>query len=275
LTFHIQAQNWIGSQNFIDLYIQSDLVVFGTISNIDNYKQDTTNTISNFKMPLKSLVLSNSKSIKGTFNSEKIYYNDIFYGCGYSPILVENILANETLIFAKIKNDSIFQIGSMNEGVAEIVNELKRFEQLSDKLNSKDFTQWFYESLQNEALFNLLNHNISSNANPLATYLDSLKFSSTQRIWLYNKIKTFNEYNYDNKGVIKLLVKYNDKALKEILKSFIIKLKNGPYSDIDDLMIYTYQMTGDKELDKLIKKFNNDWREKQRKKVLEEFISRI
>jgi hypothetical protein len=275
LTFHIQAQNWIGSQNFIDLYNQSDLVVFGTISNVYNYKQDTTKAISNLKMPLKSLVLFNSKTIKGNFNSEKIYYNDIFNGCGYAPILVENILAKETLIFANIKNDSIFQIGSMNESAAEIANAIKKFEQLNDNLKSNDYTHWFYESIQNEALFDLLNHNISFNENPLAAYLDSLKFSSTQRIWLYNKIVTFNEYNYDNEGIIKLLVKYNDNELREILKGFIVKLKDEPYSDIDDLMTYTYQMTGHKELDKLIKKFNNDWREKQRKKVIEEFIRRI
>lgn len=273
LTFHIQAQNWIGSKNFIAIYQQSDLVVSGNITNINDYTRDTTSILSHFNMPLKSLTLSNTKAIKGNWNSEKLYYTDIFNGCGYAPILVENILDKETLIFAKIKNDSIFQIESMNEGVPEITTALKKFDKLIVKLNSENFTAWFYENLQNDALFALLNHNISFREKPLAIYIDSLKFSLTQRNWLYSKIKTYQEYSYENKGIIALLVKYKDNELKDILKTFIINLRNEPYSDVDELMFYYYQMTGKKELHKLMKRYNNDWRAKQRKKIIEEFIN--
>ena len=274
LTIQIQAQNWIGSQNFVEMYNQSDVVVIGTVSTIENFKQDST-SISRFKMPLKSLTLSSVQTIKGNFNSQHIYYNDIFNGCGYAPILIENLLDKQTLLFGQIRNDSIFQIGSFNESPSLIAKSLQDLERLKKNPNSNNLTEWFYENLQNNTLFQLLNHNISFKEKPLYNILDSVHFTSMQRNKLYDKIKSFEEYNFDNEGIVSLLTKYNDKKLKEILKNFIIKFKSEPYSQVDELMTYIYQMTGDKRLGVLIKKFNNDWRENIRKKVISDFISII
>lgn len=274
LTFHVRAQNWIGSQNFIDLYNQSDVVAYGIITNIEHLRADSAQPLPGYKMPLKCLQLAEPITIKGGLKSKNIYYKDIFNGCGYAPVLTENVLNRKTLIFARLKNDSLFQMESMNESVAEIAAAILKFEQIRGKLTSADITRWCFECLQNDALFDLLNHNINYNDQPLATCLDSITFSAAQRNWLYDKIKVNGEY-INNEGIIKILVKYKDKELKDILKQYIINLRNEPYSEIDDLMTSLYQMNGNKELDKLIHQFNKDWREKKRKKIIEKFISRI
>ena len=274
LTIHVRAQNWIGNQNFLERYNQSDVVVFGLIKNIDTLRTDSAQPLPGFKMPLKCLQLAEPVTIKGGLISNKIYYTDIFNGCGYAPVLAENILNRKTLIFARIKNDSLFQMESMNESVAEIAEALLKFEQIRDKLSSAAFTQWCFESLQNDALFDLLNHNINYNEQPLATWQDSIRFSYTQRYWIYDHFKADKEFiNYE--GIIKLVVKYKDKELKDILKQYIVSLRNEPYSEIDDLMSFFSQLSENKELDKLINQFNKDWREKKRIKIIEKFISRI
>ena len=274
LTIHVRAQNWIGNQNFLERYNQSDVVVFGLIKNIDTLRTDSAQPLPGFKMPLKCLQLAEPVTIKGGLISKNIYYKDIFNGCGYAPVLTENVLNRKTLIFARIKNDSLFQMESMNESVAEIAEALLKFEQIRDKLSSAAFTQWCFESLQNDALFDLLNHNINYNEQPLATWQDSIRFSYTQRYWIYDHFKADKEFiNYE--GIIKLVVKYKDKELKDILKQYIVSLRNEPYSEIDDLMTFFSQLSENKELDKLINQFNKDWREKKRIKIIEKFISRI
>jgi hypothetical protein len=66
LTIQIQAQNWTWSGTFLDLYTESDIVVVGVISNIEKYNEgDTSNEYD--PTPLKSLTLSNSESIKGSY----------------------------------------------------------------------------------------------------------------------------------------------------------------------------------------------------------------
>lgn len=273
-TIQIQAQNWIGNENFVDLYEQSDVVLIGIITNIENLKQDITKT-SPFRMPLKSMTLTSAIKVKGSTDKTKIYYKDIFNGCGYAPVLYENLESQKTIIFGKIKNDSIFQIGSMNESPIEIAKALTQFDKIKSDINSKNFTNWFFQNAKNKDLFELLNNNITFEQEPIYSKLNLLKFSTEQRNELYDVIESFDRYDYDNEGIISILVKYKDQRLKSILKDFIIGLRKEPYSGIDDLMEYYYDITENKELKTLITEFDNDSRMKQRISVINEFINKI
>jgi hypothetical protein len=273
-TIQIQAQNWIGNENFVDLYEQSDVVIIGVITNIENLKQDTTKT-SPFRMPLKIMTLTSAIKVKGNTDKTKIFYKDIFNGCGYAPVLYENVESQKTIIFGKIKNDSIFQIGSMNESPIEIAKALTEFDKIKSDINSKNFTNWFCQTAKNKDLFELLNKNITFEQEPIYSKLNLLKFSTEQRNELYDVIESFERYDYDNEGIISILVKYKDQRLKSILKDFIIGLRKEPYSGIDDLMEYYYDITENKELKTLITEFDNDSRMKQRISVINEFINKI
>lgn len=273
-TIQTQAQNWIGNENFVDLYEQSDVVLIGVITNIENLKQDTTKT-SPFRMPLKSMTLTSAIKVKGSTDKTKIYYKDIFNGCGYAPVLYENIESQKTIIFGKMKNDSIFQIGSMNESPIEIAKALTEFDNIKSDINSKKFTNWFCQTAKNKDLFELLNNNITFEQEPIYSKLNLLKFSTLQRNELYDVIESFERYDYDNEGIISILVKYKDQRLKSILKDFIIGLRKEPYSGIDDLMEYYYDITANKDLKTLITEFDNDSRMKQRISVIDEFINKI
>lgn len=273
-TIQIQAQNWIGNENFVDLYEQSDVVLIGVITNIENLKLDTTKT-SPFRMPLKSMTLTSTIKVKGSTDKTKIYYKDIFNGCGYAPVLYENVESQKTIIFGKMKNDSIFQMGSMNESPIEIAKALTEFDKIKSDINSKKFTNWFCQTAKNKDLFELLNNNITFEQEPIYSKLNLLKFSTGQRNELYDVIESFERYDYDNEGIISILVKYKDQRLKSILKDFIIGLRKEPYSGIDDLMEYYYDITANKELKTLITEFDNDSRMKQRISVINEFINKI
>jgi hypothetical protein len=272
--FQVQAQNWIGNTNFLNLYEQSDIVVVGTVSDITELQKDTA-SLSSFTMPLKSLALTNVTVLKGYFDKQLVYFKDIFNGCGYAPILKENYLSKETLIFAKIRNDSIFQIESMNESPRDIGNSILNYTKISSSLTSIKMTNWFFESAKNNDLFYLLNSLISFEKSPLFNKVDSINFSIEQRNWLYTKLLSFDEYNYDNEGVISILAKYKDDTFKRILKGYLIKLKNEPYSGVDDLMLNIYKATGNNELKKIVEKFQKDWRENIRKKLIQDFIAKI
>lgn len=276
LVFTIQSytQNWIGNENFVDLYEQSDIVLVGVISEIENLKKDTTK-VSPLKMPLKCMTLTSAVKVKGNTNRTKIYYKDIFNGCGYAPVLYENIKSKKTIIFGKIKNDSIFQIGSMNESPVQIAEALIEFDKIKSDLNKANFTNWFCETSKNKDLFKLLNNNITFEQEPIYSKLNILKFSSEQRNGLYDVIESFERYDFDNEGIISILVKYKDNRLKKIIKEFIIGLRKEPYSGIDDLMEFYYQITGNMELKSLITEFNNDSRMKERINVINEFINKI
>lgn len=273
-TIQIQSQNWIGNENFVDLYEQSDVVLIGVISKIENLKQDTTKT-SPFRMPLKSMTLTSATKVKGNTDKTKIYYKDIFNGCGYAPVLYENVESEKTIIFGKIKNDSIFQIGSMNESPIQIAKALTEYDKIKSDINSANFTNWFCQTAKNKDLFELLNNNITFEQEPIYSKLNMLKFSSEQRNELYDVIDSFKRYDYDNEGIVSILVKYKDQRLKTILKEFIIGLRKEPYSGIDDLMEYYYQITQNDKLHKLINEFDNDSRMKERIKVINEFINEI
>ncbi|WP_298762010.1 hypothetical protein [uncultured Psychroserpens sp.] len=273
-TIQIQAQNWIGNENFVDLYEQSDVVLIGVITKIENLKQDTTKT-SPFKMPLKNMTLASISKVKGNTDKTKIYYKDIFNGCGYAPVLYENVESEKTIIFGKIKNDSIFQIGSMNESPIQIAKALTEFDKIKSDINSANFTNWFCQTAKNKDLFELLNNNITFEQEPIYSKLNMLKFSTEQRNELYDVIDSFERYDYDNEGIVSILVKYKDQRLKTILKEFIIGLRKEPYSGIDDLMEYYYQITENEKLQKLINEFDNDSRMKERIKVINEFINEI
>ena len=272
--FQVQGQNWIGNTNFLNLYEQSDIVVIGTLSDITELPKDTE-SLSSFTMPLKSLTLRNVTVLKGDFNKQLVYFKDIFNGCGYAPILKENYLSKETLIFAKIRNDSIFQIGSMNESPRDIGNSILNYNKISSSLTSIKMTNWFFESAKNNDLFYLLNSLISFEKFPLFNKVDSINFSIEQRNLLYNKLLSFDEYNYDNEGIISILAKYKDETYKRILKGYLIKLKNESYSDVDDLMLNIYKATGNNELKRIVDKFQKDWRENIRKKLIRDFIVKI
>ena len=136
-------------------------------------------------------------------------------------------------------------------------------------------TNWFFESVKNNDLFYLLNSLISFEESPLFNKVDSINFSIEQRNWLYNKLLSFDEYNYDNEGIISILAKYKDETYKRILKGYLIKLKNESYSDVDDLMLNIYKATGNNELKKIVEKFQKDWRENIRKKLIRDFIVKI
>lgn len=273
-TIPIYAQNWIGNNNFLDLYEKSDVVIIGVISNIEKLKQDTTIT-SSFKMPLKSMILTSSIRIKGKTDINKIYYKDIFYGCGYSPVLYENKKNVKSIIFGKIKNDSIFQIDSMNESPVQIAEALIEFEKIKLNLNSDNFTKWFCQTAKNKDLFKLLNHNITFEQEPIFSILNVLEFSIEQRNGLYNIIESFERYDFSQKGVVSILLKYKDQRLITILKEFIIGIRNEPYSEINELMECCYAITGNIELKVLIDKFENDSGSKQRINVINEFIDKI
>ncbi len=273
-TVQIQAQNWIGNKNFIDLYERSDVVLIGIISNIEKLKKDTTK-ISFFNMPLKSMVLTSALKVKGKTEKSKIYYQDIFNGCGYAPVLYENKENKKTLIFGKIKNDSIFQIGSMNENPVKIAEVLMAFDKIKSSINSENFTNWFHKTAMNKDLFELLNHSITFEQKPIYNLLNHLNFSVKQRNELYNVIESFDGYGYDNEGIVSILVKYKDERLKDILREYLINLKKEPYSGIDDLMEHYCTMTENKELEKLITEFNTDSRREKRLRVINEFINKI
>lgn len=147
--FQVKAQNWIGNTNFINLYEQSDIVVIGTVSDITGLPKDTA-SLSSFTMPLKSLTLSNVTVLKGEYGKQLIYFKDIFNGCGYAPLLKENYLSKETLIFAKIRNDSIFQIESMNESPRAIGNSILNYNKISSSLTSNKITNWFFEGAKKQ-----------------------------------------------------------------------------------------------------------------------------
>lgn len=273
-TIQIQAQNWIGNENFVNLYEQSDVVLIGIITKIENLKQDITK-ISPFRMPLKSMTLSSAIKMKGNTDKTKIYYKDIFNGCGYAPVLYENVESEKTIVFGKIKNDSIFQIGSMNESSIQIAKALTEYDKIKSDINSGNFTNWFCQTAKNKDLFELLNKNITFEQEPIYSKLNILEFSTEQRNELYDIIDSFERYDYDNKGIVSILVKYKDQRLKTILKEFIIGLRKEPYSGIDDLMEYYYQITENEKLQKLINEFDNDSRMKERIKVINEFINKI
>lgn len=272
--FHIQAQNWIGNRNFLELYDQSDIVVIGTLSDITELPKDTSD-LSSFTMPLKSMSLSNVTVLKGDIDKQLVYFKDIYNGCGYAPILVENYLSRETLIFARIRNDSIFQIGSMNESPRDIANSILNYNRINSPLTSVKMTTWFFESAKNSDLFKLLNYLISFKEPPVFNKADSINFTNAQRNWLYKKLLSFDGYNYDNEGIVSLLARYKDEEYKKILKAYLVKLKNEPYSEVDDLMLNIYKATGNIELKKIIDKFQNEWRETVRKKLIQDFIARI
>lgn len=274
MTIQSQAQNWIGNENFVDLYERSDVVLIGVISKIENLKQDTTKT-SPFKMPLKSMTLTSMSKVKGNTDKTKIYYKDIFNGCGYAPVLYENVESEKTIIFGKIKNDSIFQIGSMNESPIQIAEALIEFDKIKTNINSENFTIWFCQTAKNKDLFELLNNNITFEQEPIYSKLNMLKLSTEQRFGLYDVIESFERYDYDNEGIVSILVKYKDQRLKTILKDFIIGLRKEPYSGIDDLMEYYYEITENKELKALITEFDNDSRMKERINVINKFIDKI
>ena len=272
--FQVQSQNWIGNQNFIDLFEKSDVVLIGTIAEQTELSKDTSNK-SGFRMPLKSFTINNTTVLKGTFDKKLIYYKDIFNGCGYAPILIENLSNRETLIFAIVRNDSIFQIESMNESPKDIANAILEYNKIGASANSKKLTNWFYESSKNNDIFNLLNHNIAFQQGQVYKKLDSINFSIEQRNWFYKKLLSFDNYDYDNEGIISILAKYKDEAYKKILKNYLIKLTNEPYSNVDDLMLNIYVATGNYELKKIIQRFGKDWRENVRKKLIRDFIARI
>jgi len=274
LIFHIQAQNWIGNQNFIELFKKSDIVLVGKITDLTKLAVDTSKYLR-FRMPLQSLTVNNPKVFKGVFDKRTIYYRDIFNGCGYAPILFENILNKETLIFAELRNDSIFQIESMNESPMNIANSIIEYYNYGPSLTSKQLTDWFFESLKNDDLFQLLNHNISFKQSPIYNSLESINFSVEQRNWIYEKLLSFDKYSYDNEGIISILVKYKDDTYKKLLKNYLIKLANEPYSNVDDLMLNIYLTSENNNLKKIIQKFKKDWRENTRKKLIQDFISRI
>lgn len=272
--FQLQAQNWIGNKNFLDLYDRSDVIALGNISQIQEYKIDTSNATT-FAMPLKSLTVKNYKSVKGNFNNEKIFYTDIFNGCGYAPILVENFLERETIFFLKFKNDTLFQIGSMNESPKEVANSLTDYNKIKSSGNTKEWTDWFFKSSQNNDLLYLLNDNTDFHETPLTQVLQFVQLDTNQRNWYYEKLKSMGEFNYDNEGIVTMLLKYKDKRLIDIMKSFMVKLKNEPYSDIDKLMEGIVSITNKKELKNILSNFDKDWRETQRKKMIQQFISKI
>jgi hypothetical protein len=272
--FQIQGQNWIGNKNFLGLYDRSDIVVVGTISEIQEYKIDTSK-ISLLVMPLKSLTVKNYKTFKGKFNNEEIFYTDIFNGCGYAPILVENYLDRETIFFLKFKNDTLFQIGSMNESPNEVGNSLTNYDKIKSSSDTTEWTDWFFKSSQNKDLLYLLNDNVDFHEIPLIQALKFVRLDANQRRWYYEELESMGEFNYDNEGLITMLLKYKDKRLIDIMKSFMVKLKNEPYSDIDKLMEGIVSITNNKELKRILSNFDKDWREPQRKKMIMQFISKI
>jgi hypothetical protein len=272
--FQVQGQNWIGKQNFIDLYEKSDIVIIGKIITETELFKDSSKKLG-LGMPLKSLTLENSKIIKGVFKDKPIYYRDIFNGCGYAPTLTENVLNSETLLFANVRNDSIFQLESMNESPNEIAQAISQYYRLENNNNSKDFTNWFFESSKNNDILNLFNHILSFKEGQLFKKCDSLNFSLDQRNWFYNRLLQFENYDYDNEGIISILTKYKDETYKKLLKSYLVKLANEPYSNVDDLMENIYVTTEKQELKRIIQKFKKDWRENVRKKLIREFIAKI
>lgn len=272
--FQSQAQNWIGNRNFLKLYEQSDIVVIGTISDITELPKDTTG-LPGFTMPLKSLSLNNVKVLKGDFSRQLVYFKDIYNGCGYAPIIRQNYLSKGTIIFAKILNDSIFQIGSMNESPGDIANSILNYNGISASLTSVKMTNWFFESAKNKDIFKLLNSLISFKESPVYNKVDSINFTIAQRKWFYKKLLSFGGYDYDNEGIVSILARYKDEEYKRILKGYLIKLKNEPYSEVDDLMMSIYKATGNNELKKIIDKFENEWQEKMRKKLIQDFIARL
>jgi hypothetical protein len=172
--FQVQAQNWIGNQNFIDLFEKSDVVLIGTITEQTELSKDTSNK-SGFIMPLKSFTINNTTVLKGTFDKKPVYYKDIFNGCGYAPILIDNFSNRETLIFAIVRNDNIFQIESMNESPKDIANAILEYNKLGSSVSSKKMTNWFYK-----------------------------------------KLLSFDNYDYDNEGIISILAKYKDDVEKNL-----------------------------------------------------------
>lgn len=265
------AQNWIGNKNFLHLFEESDIVVVGTISEIRALQNDTF-SLSSVTMPLKSLTLTNVGVLKGRFENHHIYYRDIYNGCGYAPILKENVLNKETLIFAKIMGDSLFQIESFNESPRDIGNAILKYQKIGSSFSSAEFTNWFFETAKSGEILPLLNSMVSLKQSPLFDKVDSINFSIEQRNWFYNKLESFDDYNYDNAGVISMLSKYKDESFSRILKKYLVKLKNEPYSDIDELMRIICKMNGDKGLMRILKQFQEDGRENVRKRLIRDFI---
>jgi hypothetical protein len=270
--FQVQSQNWIGNSNFLKLFEQSDIVVIGTISDIVKFPKDTTRL-----MPLKSLTLRNLTVLKGNFDKNLIYFEDFFNGCMYAPVLEEDFLNKETLIFAKICNDSIFQIESMNESPRDIWNSILNYNKISSSLTSIKMTDWFFECAKNDDMFYLLNELIRHKELPLFGKIDSINFTIEQRNWLYNKLLSFDRYDYHNNGITSILAKYNDETYRKILKGYLTRLRDEPnfYSDVDGLMLNMYEATGNIELKKIIEKFQKNWQEGIRKKLIGDFIVKI
>src|SRR5262249_19348734 len=152
----------------------------------------------------------------------KIFYTDIFNGCGYAPILVENYIGKETIFFLKLKNDTLFQIGSMNESPNEVAMSLTYYNKIKFSTDTKEWTEWFFRSSQNNDLFYLLNDNIDFDETPFSQALQFVYFDTSQRNWYYEKLKSIGELNYNNQGIIKFLLKYKDKRLVEIMKGFMM-----------------------------------------------------
>lgn len=270
LMIPIHAQNWIGNSNFIDMYEKSDVVIIGSVTNIQKYQRDTTKY--SFRGPLKSMILTHTQYVKGNSDNSKIYYRDIFNGCGYAVYLVENEINDRTIIFGKIKNHSIFQIGSMNESPNKIAEVAKEFHRIKSNMTSQSLTQWFYEAAQNRDVLELLNDIISFEKEPLSEFVDQLNFSVQQRNTLYDAIEKYEEYDYDVEGTLSILVKYKDKRLQDIIKKFIRKHQEDFYSGVDDLMHYLAKMTQKKRLLELYAEFKADARTKQRRKAMSAYV---
>ncbi len=162
--------------------------------------------------------MTSTSKVKGNTDETKIHYKDVFNGCGYAPVLYENVEREKTIIFGKIKNDSIFQIGSMNESPIQIAKALTEFDKIKSDINSTNFRNWFSQTTKNNDLFELLNNNISFEQEPIYSKLNMLKLSTEQRNELYDVIDSFERYDYDNEGIISILIKYKDQKVENNLE---------------------------------------------------------
>jgi hypothetical protein len=278
LTFvclQVQAQNWIGDNNFLSLYKESDIVVIGTISVLTEFPKDKA-SLSDGLMPMKSLAVHNATVLKGDFDKQLIYFEDVFNGCMYAPTLQENYLRQETLIFAKVRNDTIYQIGSMNESPRDIGSSILNYNKIGSSLTSIKITNWFFESAKNNDVFYLLSALINLEKSPLFDIVDSINFSIEQRNELYNKLLSWDENTYNCRGIVSILAKYKDETYKKILKGYLVKLKNRLlFPEVDVFMLNIYKVTGNEKLQKIIKKFQKTWSENIRRKLILDFIAKI
>lgn len=277
----IFSQNWIERKSFIKMAKEYDLVLVAKIDNIDTVELKN----STFITPLKKAKIEILKSVKGKTNFSCFFYRDIYNGCGYAPILVQNHNNDTILLFANIRNDSIFQAGVLNQNASEFSERITDFFEINNEVNKINrveyFKNWIIKCMENEFTLEKVNDiiNYEEDFQFTTTYLAindiELTFSDSQKQIIYNYLRTSQELSYKNRGIVKLLQGINDEEYINILKGFMIKLRNDPYIETGFLMECIALSRKNKKLNDISTKYNNDFTIKVRLKLIKEFISHI